>query len=195
MSRRLLFITHADVVIDPEMPVERWPLNARGRARHEAFSSGSEVAKVTAIYASAEQKAQDGAAILAAVRGLEVQTVEALHENDRTATGFLPREEFETVADAFFAAPEVSVRGWERAVDAQARICGAVRGIVEADVTAGDIAIVAHGAVGALFLCDRLGVAISWTYDQPGGGGGNMIACTLPDLELIHGWQDIAPGM
>ena len=64
-----------------------------------------------------------------------------------------------------------------------------------ADRTGGDIAIVAHGAVGALFLCDRMGVAISRDQDQPPNGGGNVLACTLPDLRLIHGWRDIAPGI
>lgn len=193
MSRRLLFITHADVRIDPDVPVDRWPLNDRGRARHAVFSASDAVAGVTAVYASAEQKAQDGAAILAQARGLRVQTVEALHENDRTATGYLPREDFEAMADAFFARPEVSVRGWERAADAQARICAAVRGIAAADGTEGDIAIVAHGGVGALLLCDRMGVAISRAQDQPANGGGNVLALALPDLSLIHGWRDIAP--
>ena len=195
MSRRLLFITHADVLIDPDVPGERWPLNDRGRARHAAFSASEAVARVTSVYASVEQKAQDGAAILAAVRGCAVQSVEALHENDRTATGFLPKEEFEAMADAFFAAPEQSVRGWERAVDAQARICAAVQGIVAEDRTEGDIAIVAHGGMGALFLCDRLGVAINREHDQPANGGGNLLLCALPDLRLIHGWRDIAPGI
>lgn len=195
MTRRLLFITHADVLIDPDVPVDRWPLNDRGRARHAVFSAGDAVSGVTAVYASAEQKAQDGAQILADARGLTVQTVEALHENDRTATGYLPKIEFEAMADAFFAQPDVSVRGWERAVDAQARICAAVQGIVASDTTGGDIAIVAHGGVGALFLCDRMGVAISRDQDQPANGGGNMLAVTLPELALIHGWQDISPDM
>ena len=46
-------------------------------------------------------------------------------ENDRSATGFLPREEFWATADLFFAHPTESIRGWERAIDAQARIVAA----------------------------------------------------------------------
>lgn len=45
-------------------------------------------------------------------------------ENDRSSTGFLPPEEFEVVADAFFAQPGVSVRGWETA-QPSGRCCGA----------------------------------------------------------------------
>ena len=194
MSRRLLFITHADVVIDPAVPVTEWGLNDRGRARHAAFAASEAVAGVSAIHASAERKAQDGAAILGQALGLPVQTMAALHENDRSATGYLPREAFEAMADAFFARPTEAVRGWERAVDAQARICAAVHEIVAADATQGDIAIVAHGAVGALFLSDRMGVAISRAQDQPANGGGNYLACRLPGLALDHGWRDIAPG-
>ena len=36
------------------------------------------------------------------------------------------------MADAFFAKPEESVRGWERAVDAQARVAAAVDDILQA---------------------------------------------------------------
>ncbi|CAN0582238.1 unnamed protein product, partial [Ectocarpus sp. 12 AP-2014] len=69
-----------------------------------------------------------------------------------------------------------------------------VRGIVAQDTSHGDIAIVAHGGVGALFLCDRMGVAISRAQDQPANGGGNFLTVSLPDLHLVHGWRDIAPG-
>jgi hypothetical protein len=58
-----------------------------------------------------------------------------LGENDRSATGFLPPEEFERVADEFFGSPEKSARGWERAGDAQVRIVRAVEGIAQTDRT------------------------------------------------------------
>ena len=45
-----------------------------------------------------------------------------MHENDRSATGYLTQAEFQATADHFFAEPEVSARRWERAVDAQAGI-------------------------------------------------------------------------
>src|SRR5262249_27973892 len=38
-----------------------------------------------------------------------------LGENDRLATGYLPRLEFEAAVDEFFARPQTSVRGWEPA--------------------------------------------------------------------------------
>ncbi|MGV6847039.1 MAG: histidine phosphatase family protein [Marinibacterium sp.] len=193
MMRRLLFITHPDVVIDPDMPVPDWPLSDRGRARMQAFCQSGEADKVTDVWASGERKARDGAEILAARQGCDIQIHTDLGENDRSATGYLPGPEFETMADAFFAEPDVSVRGWERAEDAQARVVAAVRRIAAASEGAGDIALISHGGVGALFLCDRMGVAISRAKDQPGHGGGNFFSCTLPGLNVMHGWRDIAP--
>jgi len=62
------------------------------------------------------------AEIIARELNVTVEVREAMHENDRSATGFLPPYEFETVANRFFADPLVSIRGWERAIDAQLRI-------------------------------------------------------------------------
>ncbi len=190
MVRRLLFITHGEVEIDPAVPVPDWGLSATGRARHEVFSASSYVRGITSVYSSAEKKARDGAEILCAQVDAPHHVVEALHENDRSATGFLPKEEFERTADAFFANPTESIRGWERAVDAQSRVIAALRQIAEV-APEGDIAVVAHGGVGALTLCHVMGVAIARKWDQPGGGGGNVIAIDLADWSLIHGWQPI----
>ena len=145
------------------------------------------IREVTSIYCSTEQKAIDGAEILATHLGLEVEKVDALGENDRSATGFLPPEEFERVADEFFGAPEKSVRGWERAVDAQARIVDAVRKIFETDKTAGAIAIVSHGAVGTLLYCYLAGKPIARRWDQPPNGGGNFYPFTLTP-RAVHAW-------
>lgn len=185
----VLFITHAEVIIDPAVAVPDWPLSARGRVRHAMFAGTATAAGVTAVYCSAERKARDGALILAGARGLPATIIHGLHENDRSATGFLPPAAFEAMADRFFAEPSTSVRGWERAVDAQARIVGAIGAILAADRTAGDIAVVAHGGVGALLWCHLNGLPISRRHDQPGTGGGHWFAFDRTTGAPVHGWR------
>jgi broad specificity phosphatase PhoE len=191
VTRRLLFITHADVVIDPDRPVPDWGLSERGIARHRAFAEMPVCDGLTRVISSDERKARDGAEILAQARGLPCHVLPDLHENDRSATGYLPRDEFEQVADAFFAMPDHSVRGWERAVDAQARIVRAVETAVQQFPT-GDLAIVSHGGVGALLMCHLAGAPVSRAWDQPGQGGGNYFCISLPDRRIVQGWTDIA---
>ncbi|QQV78875.1 histidine phosphatase family protein [Sphingomonas aliaeris] len=148
------------------------------------------IAGVGAIWASTETKAIEAAGILSAAHGLGIQVAEDLGENDRTSTGFLPPSEFERAADAFFAQPETSVRGWERAVDAQARVHRAVSRIASSHVN-GDLAIVAHGAVGTLLFCMLAGSLINRSFDQPFQG--HFWRASLPDLRPIEGWKPIAP--
>jgi broad specificity phosphatase PhoE len=145
------------------------------------------IREVTAVYCSTEQKAVDGARILAEHLSLGFEEVQDLGENDRSATGFLPPEEFERVADEFFGSPTVSVRGWERAIDAQARIVTAVQGISENERSKGAIAIVSHGAVGTLLFCHLAGEPISRRRDQPPNGGGNFYRFTLSP-RAAHSW-------
>ncbi|MGX9963007.1 histidine phosphatase family protein [Roseomonas sp. F4] len=184
------FLTHPEVAIDPAVPVPDWPLSPRGLARSRAMLAEPWVANIGAVFSSTERKARDMAEILAGHRGLRVTQMEALGENDRSATGYLPPTEFEAMADAFFARPLESVRGWERAADAQARILAAVRTVL-AQAPPGDVAIVAHGGVGALLLCHIKGVAISRAEDQPGSGGGNRFVFDAARWRLLSGWQRI----
>ncbi|MGG5823687.1 histidine phosphatase family protein [Falsiroseomonas sp. HW251] len=184
--RTLHFVTHPEVVVDPAVPVTRWHLGDGGIARLRRFAASGTLDGVRSVWASTECKAIEAAGVLAGALGLGVAVREDLGENDRTATGFLPPEEFERMADAFFARPTDSVRGWERAADAQARIVGAVRA-VEAAAPAGDILVVAHGAVGALLRGHLMGAPISRALDQPRQGCRFEVA--LPTWKLITpGW-------
>lgn len=135
--RRWIFITHPDVVIDPAVPVPRWPLSERGLERMRAGLRQPWVREVTT------------------------------------------------------AKPDVSVRGWERALDAQRRIVAAVQAIDRSDTTPGTVAIVSHGAVGALLHCWLAIQPISRQWDQPANGGGNGFAFTLKPRALLWRWQAI----
>lgn len=186
------FVTHPDVLIDPAVPVPDWPLSARGRERMMRALALPWVAGIRAVWCSTERKARNGADILARHLNLPVTELAELGENDRSATGYLPRSEFEALTDQFFANPSESVRGWERAVDARRRIVAAVDHVLAASVgCGGDVAIVAHGGVGTLLLCHLHNDEISREHDQPPNNGGNYFAFDLKTRHLHHGWRPI----
>jgi broad specificity phosphatase PhoE len=83
------------------------------------------------------------------------------------------------------------VRGWERAIDAQRRIIGAVQCAIAMAPAEGDIAIVSHGGVGVLLLCHLKDEPISRAYDQPGSGGGHVYSFDAATHRLLSEWRRI----
>ena len=185
------YLTHPQVQIDPAVSVPQWGLSDIGRARTKALADSGRLQATSLIICSAEKKAIETAKIIATSLGLALHVREAMHENDRTATGFLVPPEFEAVADQFFAQPTDSIRGWERAVDAQARIVREVEAVLAAPVQGpdrGDVLFVGHGAVGTLLYCHLAGVAIDRRHDQPAGGG-NYFTFERDCRRVVHGWR------
>ena len=181
-----LYITHPQVAIDPAVPVPDWGLSERGRERALFAASAGWARQVGRLVASTERKAIETAEILAAGR-LAVETDDAMGENDRSATGYLPPEAFEAAADEFFARPEQSFRGWERAADAQARIFAAIERVLVGHDPKIPIAFVGHGGVGTLLKCRLKGTPIRRDGDQPAGGG-NLFAFRLADRAVTCDW-------
>ena len=102
------------------------------------------------------------------------------------------KDEFEATADAFFAQPLQSIRGWEPAADAQIRIVGAVEQALSRTPEGMDIAIVGHGGTGTLLYCHLAGLPIDRRYDQPATNGGNWFAFDRVSRKLLcDGWQSI----
>ncbi len=185
------YLSHPQVQIDPAVPVPEWGLSDAGRARLATLAGAGWLGTVRRIVSSDERKAIETAeALMPMTDGARVEILPGFHENDRSATGFLPPAEFEATADAFFAAPEQSVRGWERAADAQARIVGAV----DAALADGEapVLFVGHGGVGTLLKCHLKGEPIARTADQAaeGGhpGGGNVHAISIAGRRHLFGW-------
>lgn len=183
------YLTHPQVKIDPLVAVPQWGLNDVGRARAEMLARSGKLAGTRQIISSAERKAIETAEIMNASLGVPVIVHEKMHENDRSATGFLPPAAFEDAADWFFAHPFESFQGWERAIDAQARIVAETNAML-AQAPAGDILLVGHGGVGTLLLCALSGYPIARSRDQPAGGGG-LFAFDRMTRIVQHEWQSI----
>lgn len=206
------YISHPDVIKSPDVPVPRWPLSARGRARMRALLARPWVSELGAVYCSDEQKALDGAAILAGHLGLEPIVRPELGEVDRSSTGYLPEAEHAAAARLLFERPDESVRGWETARHAQTRIVAAIERILRERGSRGEggkspnlllsqspnpassLAIVAHGAVGVFYLCHLKGVPISMAEAQPGRDGGHYYCFDAGSRTLVHGWTRIEPS-
>lgn len=182
-----IYLTHPQVAIDPAIPVPQWGLSETGRARAIETAALPWVSSLKRIVSSTEVKAVETAAILAEAAGIGFESIETMHENDRSATGFLPPDEFERAADWFFAHPQESFRGWERAIDAQSRIVGAVMSVLADHDPQQPVAFVGHGGVGTLLKCHLEMRPPSRSADQPGGGG-NLFAFSLADHRVSCDW-------
>ena len=189
--RLVYFITHPDVVIDPEVHVPQWSLSQRGKERMKELLAKSWIPTIGSVYSSTEQKAMDGAKILAEHLALEYEMVKELGEIDRSSTRYLPHDQLAAAASKFFAYPDRSILGWETAHAAQQRIVKAVDHLVEKDKDRRNIAIVSHGAVATLYLCHLKECKISGKEEQPGANGGSYYCFEAKSKSLVHGWQQI----
>ncbi|NEI68514.1 histidine phosphatase family protein [Rhizobium lusitanum] len=191
-----LYITHPQVRIDPDVPVPEWGLSEIGAARARVAALTPWARQLGLIVSSGERKAIETAEILAATSGTPIDVIEAMHENDRSATGFLAPPEFEKAADWFFANPHESFKGWERAIDAQARIVSHVEAVLSRHDPETPIAFVGHGGVGTLLKCHLEGKPIARQGDQPPGGGNlfcfdlakRAVSCDWTPMEDWMGW-------
>ena len=140
-----------------------------------------------AVWSSRERKAAEAAELLAGRLGLPAQTLEQLAENDRSSTGYLPPELFEPAVHAFYGEPLRSHRGWETAAAAQERIADALETVLARSPADGDVAIVSHGGVGTLLLCQAQGHG-----DPPrrGPAGPGPLVCVRPRQPAgAAGWR------
>lgn len=187
MTSIVRYLSHPNVAIDPTRQPQEWGLNEAGRARVAALVLESWPVGTIHIVSSTERKAIETATPIAGALGLTPEIRPDMHENDRSATGFLERQEFEETADRFFARPDISIRGWETAKDAQTRIVRETKAVLNTSPP-GDLLVVGHGAVGTLLICHFGNHPINRAHDQPPTNGGNVFAFRRDDLKLLHGW-------
>ena len=183
------YLTHPEVEIDPDTPVRNWSLNEVGRNRISRLITAEALQGTTAIVTSDETKALETASPISLALGCQLSVRPMMHENDRSATGYLPKDEFEATADEFFANPDRSIRGWETARAAQKRIVSEVDDALTGH-EGGDILFVGHGGVGALLLCHLAKLDISRDHDQKSSGG-SFFSFDIETRRVHSRWADL----
>lgn len=182
------YLSHPEVSIDPAIPVPQWSLSDVGRARVIEAAERPWAGDVDRLVSSPETKAIETAEILAAAMGIPVEVRAGIGEIDRSATGYVTHERHEQLADELFQRPEQSASGWERAVDATARMIRHVDDLL-APAADGHVVIVGHGGVGTLLMCQIAGFDIDRGRDQPRGGC--HWAWDTNGGRLLHEWRPI----
>ena len=186
---KLFFITHPEVVIDPEIPVPHWELSEVGLRRLRSLLQKPWINTIGFTYSSEETKSLSAGEIIAHHVGSPHVTLVGLGEVDRSSTGYLDIDEHDLAVAELFRNPEVSHRGWERAIDAQDRIVSSVE-LIDAEVeNDASIAIVSHGGVGTLLMCHIKEVPIS--RGEAGSGQGNYFCFDRGSWDFVYGWRPI----
>jgi broad specificity phosphatase PhoE len=150
---KLILIKHAKPVVDPEVPSDEWGLGDEGKERATKLVDVLRPYAVAEMVSSTEPKAKQTADIIGSGLGCNVREVEDLHEHDRRNVPHMDTREFISAMAQFFRQPRRLLLGNETAEQAYKRFADAVDGVIEA--ATGDVAIVTHGTVIALFANRR----------------------------------------
>ncbi len=103
------------------------------------------------VLCSEQPKARETAEAIAGRLSTQTAIVEGLHEHRRDSVPFMEGPEYEKAVASLFARPTELVMGDETAQQAQRRFAGAIETIIS-DRTEGDIVVVSHGTVIALYV-------------------------------------------
>lgn len=148
---RLYLVTHAHTQIDPAVDATHWQLSPTGQAQADALAALPFWADIDRILVSSEVKTHLTIAPVLARRAIPVTADSRFDEVQRP--GWI--EEYGAQVQAFFAAPDQAVGGWEVATHALHRFLTGLQAHLPSDESA---ALVSHGLVLSLYRAHLLGL-------------------------------------
>ena len=149
--QKLILIKHAAPLVDPAKSSDLWKLSEAGREQCQALGERLESEQLQWIVSSEEPKARETAEILSRKFGKPVSSAVNLREHDRRNVPHMRSRDFISMVELFFRKPGERVLGSESANEALERFTRAVDEVI-ASHAEGNIGIVAHGTVIALYL-------------------------------------------
>jgi len=151
--RKLILIKHASPLVIPGKPSGEWKLSEKGRESCGPLAEVVRAFEPAVMVTSEEPKARETGEIIAAKLGVPTETAADLHEHDRSNVPHMRSGEFISHMELLFRRPDERVLGRESADEALTRFEDAVDGVLEKH-PAGNVAIVSHGTVIALFVAE-----------------------------------------
>jgi broad specificity phosphatase PhoE len=160
----LILVKHALPEIIPTLPANQWHLSEAGRTQCALLADQLATYAPDVLVSSSEPKALETAYLVAQRMHTSVQTVDGLHEHDRSNTPWLGPEEFDRAVAVFFRHPTELVLGYETAQQASERFARTVTEVTSRYAEQ-NVAVFTHGTVLTLFVARATGMQPSalWT--------------------------------
>jgi len=152
--RKLILVKHARPQVAEGISSRNWHLSDEGRAACGPLADVLRAHDPGIIITSDEPKAFETGQLLGEALGKPVGTAEGLHEHDRSNVPMMPSREFLSMLALFFRERDRLVLGRETATEAATRFQNAIDRIVSTH-DSGNIVVVTHGTVLALFAADH----------------------------------------
>ena len=180
---KLFLIKHAMPEIQPEVPANQWHLSKSGRLSCSQIADHLQKSNLTSIISSKEPKAQETAHLVASYLDLHCQSMENLHEHERSNVPYnLSKVEFEDNINNLFSKPDLLVYGIETAKQAQKRFDQTIHKILVENINR-DVGIVSHGTVISLFVALYNQINSFKFWQQLGLP--SIICLSIPEFQLI----------
>lgn len=181
--RKLILIKHAPPLVDPTVSSEQWKLSDKGQELCGPLADAISPHEPGIIISSEEPKAAETARLVAGRLNIRTTTAPGLHEHDRRNVPHMRSAEFISMMQLFFRNPDEHVLGKETADQALQRFTTSLKRVFD-DHTEGNVAIVSHGTVIALFLQDhdRRGAFEIWRRM----GLPSFVVLSLPEMKLLE---------
>lgn len=184
---KLIYITHPEVEIDHEIPIDQWKISDKGMGSISRLLELNIGDKVTKVYTSQEYKAYVVAEKLAEKYNVEFEKIAELGEADRSSTGTIsPPEEYMKVVMSAYDNLALGVRGWESHLEMMLRNAKIIE-TLRREHKGESIIIVGHGGAGTTVKCFVKRVLPSFAED-PQKTGCYFIA-DLDKWEILEDWK------
>ena len=149
--RQIILVKHAAPVVVPGKSSDQWPLSAAGRVAASALVGDLESFAAARVITSVEPKALETGQLIASGLGTTAGTHEGLHEHERRTVPHLRTSDFLSLMAQVFKRKDELVLGEETANAALERFSAALESVCT-EYPEGNLIVVAHGTVIALFL-------------------------------------------
>jgi broad specificity phosphatase PhoE len=179
--RKLILIKHASPLVIPGTPPEQWQLSDKGKDACAPLAEALREHQPSIIITSEEPKAQETAQLIASKLSIPTETAAGLHEHDRSNVPHMRSGEFISHVELFFRRPDERVLGRESADECLSRFEKAIDATIAAHPD-GNLAIVTHGTVLAVFHAEHTGKAPFDLWRNLGLP--SFVVMTLPEFRV-----------
>ena len=158
MNNSIVFLRHAETVIDQNTPVDKWIISKKGEEIAKKIVSSGCFDDVEIIVASEEKKAIQTANFIAERLGKKIITSSDFNELKRIGDYIGGKQEYEKQVKMVFEKGYSEIKEWEIARSALRRIKRAVEKLNN-KYSNKKILVVSHGIILSLFFGYLLGIS------------------------------------